>query len=70
MTHQGRADRNTNAGHKVEPKSHAINPGGVDQLGEKVAVKSAFESLHQGRGYSAPRAGHTVHPSGSQGRHR
>jgi hypothetical protein len=64
---------------KVEPKPHAINPGGVAQLGimqgnhvtgEGASVNGAVEAMHKGRGYSAPKAGEDTHHCGSQGRYR
>src|SRR5262245_57880547 len=55
---------------KREPIPKSVNPGGVDQLGSKVAVRSAYEPVYEGRGYKAPMAGKSVHPSGSQGKHR
>lgn len=65
---QGRASSSGMASTKVEPKSHAYNPGGVSQIGVAIDPK-AQETMHEGRGYHAPKAGHTIHHRGSQGRH-
>src|SRR5262245_27925278 len=35
----------------AKPKSHGASPGGADQLGAKVATKSAYEPLYSGSGY-------------------
>lgn len=67
------------SGGKVEPRSQAINPGGVAQLGTHVGNHAtdkgdigngAVEKMHAGRGYSAPPTGTQCHHSGSQGKHR
>ncbi len=51
---------------KVEPISHAINPGGAAQLGTMVLVNPT--PLADGRGFSAPApTACTIHPHGSQG---
>src|SRR5262245_61554378 len=68
---------------REKPKVHRVPPGGVDQLGAKVATKSAYEPIHEGRGYKAsefgnvlaergkagPGSNRTIHPSGSQSLH-
>jgi len=68
---------NSNSGRKTEPRPMAINPAGVSQIGEALgnhATESGKkldpqESMHAGRGFSAPKDdGRTVHHSGSQGR--
>ena len=75
---QGRAD-SSGAGHrKIEPHSKAINPGGVDAMGQSFGNHSmeggtgrlVVTQMDAGRGYSAPRIGTTRHPCGSQGRHK
>lgn len=54
---------------KREPIVHAINPGGVSQLGGAVAKNP--EPLSAGRGFTAPApTACTAHPSGSQGTHK
>ena len=66
---QGRATNDGSGGQKREPMAHAISPGGADQLG-KVVVKNPTP-LYAGRGYNAPApVGKTVHPSGTQGKHK
>ena len=66
---QGRATRDVREGQMVQPKPKGINPAGADQLGQKVAVRKAYEPLYSGRGYKATMSGHTSHKSGSQGKH-
>ena len=59
------------AGTKREPIPHAVDPGGADQLGQKVGTVRAVEPLYEGRGFKAPEpAGRTIHHSGSQGHHK
>jgi hypothetical protein len=75
---QGHADRSGAGSRKVEPNSRAINPGGVDALGQSFGNHSmeggtgrlVVTPLDAGRGYSAPGIGTTTHRSGSQGKHR
>ena len=66
---QGRATHSGSASTKTEPISHAVSPGAVDQLGQKVGQARAVEQLYQGRGLEAPMKSETTHKSGSQGRH-
>jgi hypothetical protein len=56
-----------------------MNPAGVSQIGnaqggmiegEGVTSKNSAVNIHAGRGYMAPKGGHDVHPSGSQGKHK
>jgi hypothetical protein len=68
MVKQGQASSSGPGSRKIEPTSRAIDPAGVSQIGETVDPRSV-ERMHQGRGYSAPKAGHTIHHTGSQGRH-
>jgi len=64
---QGSASKTT-ADYKTEPRSHRVNPGSADQLGQALAYRP--EPLIEGRGYHAPAPkGKQVHKSGSQGRH-
>jgi hypothetical protein len=74
---QGRADRSGPADRKIEPRSTAINPGGVDAMGQVFGNHASDghitnarygTPLDAGRGYSAPGIGTTVHKSGSQGK--
>lgn len=63
---------------KVEPKPHAINPGGAAQFGSKALAPKYATPLEAGRGYSppvgptssmgvGPGANRQVHHCGSQG---
>ena len=53
---------------KVEPKSRAVNPEAVSELGiHQYRTKSI--SLYEGRGLEAPMAGKCVHKGGSQGKY-
>jgi hypothetical protein len=65
---------------KVEPKPHAINPGGAGQLGSAALAPKYATPLEAGRGYSTPvgpssnmgqgpGANRQVHHCGSQGQH-
>ena len=36
------------------PSSNKVSPGGVDQLGQKMAVRTAFEPLYVGKGAQIP----------------
>ncbi len=60
----------SDSGRKIEPRSHAINPGGVAQMGEMVGTAKSIEPMGAGRGFTAPKAGMEQHHSGSQGKHR
>lgn len=62
---QGTAN-NTNSGMKREPIAHAESPKGVAQIG--IAQPGKSEPMNMGRGYEAPKAGTTIHNSGSQGK--
>lgn len=64
---QGRAPT-TQSGHKVEPSSKAVSPGGLSQYG--LAQGKRPEPLYEGRGYKAPMNHIATHKGGSQGRHR
>lgn len=72
---QGTANH-SNSGRKVEPRSTAINPGGVDALGQHFGNHSdrgdftpRITPMDAGRGYSAPSIGTTTHKGGSQGKY-
>ena len=65
---QGRADHSNMAGTKREPISHAVDPGGVSELGCIVAKNP--QPLYAGRGFEAPAPkAETIHNRGSQGRY-
>jgi hypothetical protein len=73
---QGRATIMGRLDGKVEPKSTAVNPAGVANIGiskgnhaENKDLNSNYPSVDAGRGYSAPGVGTTVHNKGSQGKH-
>lgn len=73
---QGRASVHSSGSQKTEPRSMAINPGGVAQIGEALGNHvtdstkrlDPVEAMHQGRGYKAPSIPSTTHRGGSQGR--
>lgn len=65
---QGTGNKSKSA-QKVEPRSTAINPGAVAQIGAHVGEARAVERMNQGRGYKAPSIGGSNYPSGSQGKH-
>lgn len=74
MTQQGRADRSGPGGQKIEPRSQAINPGGVSQIGTSIGdhyehgdTNYRGEAINAGRGYRAPAIGSKTHNKGSQG---
>jgi hypothetical protein len=75
---QGRSDSKGPSGQKVEPRSRAINPGGVDGLGQAKGNHTVngdirnpnFTPIYAGRGYSAPGIGVTTRPTGSQGKYK
>lgn len=68
---------NSDGGRKVEPRSTAINPKGVSQIGESLGNKAMenpkrlnpIEPVRAGPGYRASLAGRNVMRNGSQGRH-
>ena len=57
----------TNSAGKPSTKTHAVDPGRADQIGQSVAFTKG--PLYEGRGLEAPKAKSTSHPSGSQGKH-
>lgn len=71
---QGQAQTDRPGSQKVEPRSTAINPGGVSQIGTSIGNHSdkgtsdyRGEPIDGGRGYMAPSIGGKNHKSGSQG---
>jgi hypothetical protein len=54
-------------GRKIEPRSKAINPGHVADIGLQQVRFRDHKDL--GKGYTAPMAGSHHHPRGSQGKH-
>ena len=64
---QGQASHSGMGSTKVEPKSQAVNPGGVDQMGQATAFRKT--EIYEGRGLKAPMATSTTHKGGSQGRY-
>lgn len=69
MTKQGQATHSTRGGTKVEPKSHAVDPGCAANIG-LAQGRHTSKTLYEGRGLTAPMKGVTNHPKGSQGNHR
>lgn len=73
---QGRASVSGPADRKVEPKSTAVNPGGVANLGlaqgnhaDGKDFTPRITPLYAGRGYEAPAITSTSHKCGSQGKY-
>jgi hypothetical protein len=74
---QGRAPT-VQSGHKIEPRSHSINPTFVAQMGqakgnhvmEKGDIPFKTEPMEKGQTLKAPMASATCHHSGSQGKHK
>lgn len=74
---QGRADSSGPRGQKVEPRSTAVNPGGVANIGsaqgnhttDNDGFKPNITPVDAGRGYSAPPIGGRCHKGGSQGKY-
>jgi hypothetical protein len=65
---QGRANtKNVQHSEYNIPRSNAVDPGRVDQIGQ--AVHFIKTDLYKGRGYEAPMKGTEVHHCGSQGKH-
>lgn len=75
---QGRASSSNMGSTKVEPRSHAVHPTAVSNMGNMQGNHATdggdmrFKStpLYAGRGLQAPMAGCTSHKAGSQGKHR
>lgn len=65
---QGRATTSIVGSTKTEPKSHAVNPEYVSEIGQQV-VRHTSIPMYEGRGLEAPMVGSTSHKSGSQGKH-
>ena len=60
---------NSDGGRKREPIAHAINPGGVSEIGNHVARNPS--PMSDGRGFMAPQpVATTTHHCGSQGLHK
>lgn len=54
---------------KVEPKPKAVGPGAVSRIGVKTVFAKPPSPMMQGRGFKAPMAAKSHHPSGSQKKH-
>ena len=75
---QGSASSSGPGSRKIEPRAHAVSPGGVSQIGESLGnhatdvtknLHGASIDMYKGRGFEAPHdAGRTVHHGGSQGK--
>lgn len=73
---QGQASVSGSMDRKMEPNSHAVNPGGAANLGlaqgnhaEEGDFTPRITPLYAGRGYQAPAIASTSHKSGSQGKY-
>ena len=66
---QGQAQTSRVGSTKVEPKSSAINPAAVADIGIQ-QVRTRSIPFSTGPGLTAPMAGIDTHPSGSQGKHK
>jgi hypothetical protein len=65
--HQG-SGNNSDGGRKREPIAHAMDPGGVSEIGNHVAKNP--QSIHAGRGFMAPEPmAEDHHHCGSQGKY-
>lgn len=66
---QGQAQSSHSGSTKTEPRSRAVNPAAVAELG---IIESRVNSLplYEGRGLEAPMRGTTIHHCGSQGKHK
>ena len=69
---QGQATTSSMGSTKVEPKSMAISPAAVADIGiaQRYAPGNGPIPLHEGRGLKAPMVGTTTHKAGSQGHHK
>lgn len=66
---QGTASTSKMGSTKIEPRSQAVNPAAVADIGiHNVRTKSI--PMYEGRGLKAPMVGTTTHHCGSQGRHK
>jgi len=66
---QGQATHSGSGSTKIEPRSHAVSPEAVAEIGLQV-VRHTTVPIYEGRGLEAPMAGTTIHHCGSQGKHR
>jgi hypothetical protein len=55
-------------GTKVEPKSKAVSPEYVSEIGIK-QFRTEGKQLYKGRGFEAPMVSRKTHKAGSQGQH-
>jgi len=74
---QGRASSSKMGSTKVEPRSHAVSPAAVADMGiskgnhaETGDMPFTSRPVYIGRGLSAPMAACTIHHCGSQGKHK
>lgn len=66
---QGMAQSSKMGSTKVEPKSMAVNPVAVADIGIQ-QVRTRSVPMYEGRGLEAPMVGTTIHECGSQGKHK
>lgn len=75
---QGQANSSRMGSTKREPSSQAVNPAYPGQLGahfgnhadEGDTPRTGAVQMYEGRGLEAPMVGETIHPCGSQGKHK
>lgn len=66
---QGQAQSSHSGSTKTEPRSHAVNPAAVAEIGIHEARATSLP-LYEGRGLEAPMRSTTIHHCGSQGKHK
>ena len=63
---QGNAGRSGMGGGKVEPRAHTVSVKHVSEIGIHQVHTRSGPQLYEGRGLEAPKAGVTIHHTGSQ----
>lgn len=66
---QGKASNSSVGATKQEPKSRAVDPGAVSQIGGAQGRMANIKPIYEGRGLQAPMVKQTTHSKGSQGKH-
>ena len=73
---QGKANPDGRTGWKREPKSNAVSPAGVSQIGSSLGnhvtddgrpLRNLAVNMYEGRGYAAPMKSIRTRRGGSQG---
>jgi len=74
---QGKADKEGKESWKVEPKNKAVSEEGIAEYGlaqgfhpRMLFAGPSFKQPSVGRNSLGPGGGRTIHPSGSQGKHK